>query len=151
MTMIYALIGLLWFPSSELEQLRQEYLLAATDKEEVQKLTATCQEKANQNGPTSQGYCIMIHFLEAKHAINPYKKLTEFNKGKTALDSLISKHQTNIELRYLRLSMQDRVPGFLGYSDQIVTDENFITSNIQSISDSSTYELIYNYLQNRGK
>ncbi|UXX78247.1 hypothetical protein N7E81_12855 [Reichenbachiella carrageenanivorans] len=148
MTLAYALI-FLWFSSPELEKLRRQYLLAATDKKYMSELATTCQENANQTHPTNQGYCIMIHFLEAKHAINPYKKLSEFNKGKSSLDSLIIYHNTNIELRYLRLSMQERVPVFLGYSNQIESDEDYITTNIQSISDSSTYQLIYNYLQNR--
>lgn len=137
-----------WLLPLELENLRSQYLAAALDKNQLSKLESSC-SSTSYNEPASNGYCIMVHFLEAKNAFNPYRKLSEFSEGKRKLDSLIAHHSENIELRYMRHSIQERVPGFLGYNDQLAEDEHFMTTNLNSVSDSSTYQLIYNYLHHR--
>lgn len=123
---------------------------AAIDKNYFDTFKSACSETI-LNHPTLAGYCAMVHFLEAKHALNPYRKLSEFNVGKKTLDSLITTNSDNIELRYLRHSIQDRVPGFLGYNDQLDMDKSFMQSKLNSISDSTLYQLIYEYLNSENR
>ena len=126
--------------------IRDQYHLAAENGHKLEILKATCNDQY-QLSITSKGYCSMIHFLNAKNSINPYKKLNEFNKGRKLLDSLILLDPNNVELRYMRHSVQERIPSFLGYDEELKSDEEFMTTNLNSISDSSSYELIYNYLK----
>lgn len=137
------------FPSDEVKVLREQYLSAALDKNQIEDLARSCATFKNSSLSTSHGYCLMIHFLEAKNAFNPYKKLAAFSMGKKKLDSLILDHSKNIELRYLRHTIQDRVPGFLGYHDNLKEDEGYMRTNLKTVNDSSTYHLIYSYLENR--
>lgn len=139
------IISLSWLTMVELDSLRIQYLAAAEDSSKLDVLEKSCSSLSN-NSITSQGYCVMIHFLEAKNAFNPYRKLSEFNIGKRKLDSLILADEKNIELRYMRHSIQDRVPSFLGYHDQLQVDKNFMIANLDSIKDLETYKLIYDYL-----
>ncbi|MEP3387510.1 MAG: hypothetical protein ABJO02_04945 [Reichenbachiella sp.] len=132
------------------DSLRSQYLQAAVDKSKIESFKSTCSQTKLKH-PTHLGYCTMIHFLEAKNALNPYRKLSEFNIGKKTLDSLIKTNTENIELRYLRHSIQDRVPSVLGYNDQLENDKEFMSIKLNSISDSSTYQLIYNYLSSENK
>lgn len=139
-------IAMTWLVDGELEKLRSQYLAAALNKEKLPLFENTC-EVTKTNDPASNGYCVMIHFLEAKNSFNPYRKLSEFNHGKKKLDSLIENHNQNIELRYMRHSIQDRVPSFLGYNNQLLEDEKFMSANLDSIADLETYNLIYDYLE----
>ncbi|MEO9802184.1 MAG: hypothetical protein ABJF04_03000 [Reichenbachiella sp.] len=148
----YLLILSMGFPpANEVEALREQYLSAALDKSRIEDLAESCATLKNPNAVVSRGYCTMIHFLEAKNAFNPYRKFAEFNTGKRLLDSLIQIQPKNIELRYLRHTIQDRVPGFLGYNENMKEDEEYMQVNLPAINDSSTYHLIYNYLNNRNR
>lgn len=139
-------------PTHDLNELREQYLKAAIDKDEIEKLTQMCGKLSGKEAlPTINGYCSMIHFINAKHGFNPYRKLSKFNKGKVALDSLITKHNQNIELRYLRHSIQDRVPVFLNYNGDLATDERFMIKHLEAISDSSVYHVVNHYLKNLNK
>ncbi|WP_420581413.1 hypothetical protein [Reichenbachiella sp.] len=129
----------------EIQSIREQYLEAALDKEKIELFKTSCSETTSKHA-SLVGYCTMIHFLEAKNAFNPYKKLSSFNMGRKTLDSLILTNNENIELRYLRHSIQDRVPGFLGYNNELEDDKNFMKTKLIYVSDSSTYQLIYNYL-----
>lgn len=142
------IISLNWLCSDDLEDLRAQYIAAAVEKDRIQLLSETCDE-VNPKDPTFSGYCTMIHFIAAKKAINPYNKLAEFKNGQRELDSLILNNEHNIELRYMRHSIQERVPSFLGYNKKLQEDEKFMRTNLNSVSDSSTYQLIYNYLKHR--
>lgn len=135
----------------DLDVLRKQYLTAAMDKAKVQTLADSCETLNDTEDSTTQGYCTMVHFLEAKSAFNPYRKLSAFNAGRKKLDSLIVKNKTNIELRYLRHSIQERVPGFLGYNENLEEDVLFMQTNLSSMVDSAAYQLIYNYLEHRKK
>lgn len=132
--------------ANENDLIRKQYHAAAEDKEQLEMLEASCSQVRDKQNSTTLGYCTMVHFLKAKNAFNPYRKFSEFNSGKAMLDSLIHANPENIELRYLRHSIQDRAPGFLGYKDQLEEDETFMKANLSGLSDSSTYQLIYSYL-----
>lgn len=139
-------IGIFSLVSNESVLIRKQYHAAATDKQQVSLLASTCKQLENNQSSTVLGYCTMVHFLEAKNAFNPYKKFNEFNHGKALLDSLIDLYPFDIELRYMRHSIQDRSPGFLGYKDNLEDDEEFMKSKLPQLTDSAVYQLIYSYL-----
>lgn len=142
------LVYMILYPvTHEIEVLRKQYLKAATNKTEVKDLADMCDTLSDHTDPIIHGYCSMVYFLYAKHGFNPYQKLSNFNKGKVILDSLITKHNQHVELRYLRHSIQYRVPGFLGYNGDLESDKKFMTEGIETVADSSTYHLIDDYLK----
>jgi len=150
MIILGLIISLNWFSSDQLAELRNQYMAAAINAEQMGKFNTSC-NSVEMELTTSKGYCTMRHFLNAKNIINPYRKLNEFNEGKKKLDSLISIDHKNIELRYMRHSIQDRVPGFLGYNEHLIDDEHFMSVNLETITDSASYQLIYNYLKSLNK
>ena len=132
---------------SDAKSLRQKYHEVAIGKSALETLETSCQNQETMN-TTDKGYCSMIYFLKAKKAINPYKKWDAFNEGKKKLEMLIYTDSSNIELRYLRHSIQVRVPWFLNYHDQVDVDYAFMKMNLNSCNDTTTYQLIENYLNN---
>src|SRR5210317_1891603 len=70
----------------------------------------------------SQGYSAALTMTKSKYYKSPLKKLKYFNEGKKALELLINHNKQSLELRYLRFSIQNSVPKFLGYSANIHED-----------------------------
>jgi hypothetical protein len=100
-------------------------------------------EKLNeQNKPEIKAYHGMGYLLRAKHAFNPYNKLSNFRKGKDLLEAAIQADSRNAELRFLRLSVQTHAPFFLNYSDKVKEDEQLIRSYYPALTDQDLRERI---------
>ncbi len=66
-----------------------------------------------KNEPLFLGYHGASQMMMAKHVGNPFKKLSYFNKGKDMYTAAINADPRNVELRFLRFSVQAEAPGFL--------------------------------------
>lgn len=65
----------------------------------------------------------------ANHIFNPLTKLATFKKGKKNIELAISKEPENIEIRYIRFSVQKNAPSFLGYNSHLKEDRDFLVKN----------------------
>ncbi|MFB0925504.1 MAG: hypothetical protein QMB65_09515, partial [Vicingaceae bacterium] len=97
-----------------------------------------------------KAYQAIIWFLWADYYINPLQKWKCFNKGKKNLDFLIDRNKNNTELRFLRLTIQNNLPKFLGYNNNTKEDTDFIYTKINKITDEDLQSRIVNYLYNSG-
>jgi len=97
-----------------------------------------------------KAYQAIIWFLWADYYINPLQKWKCFNKGKKNLDFLIDRNKNNTELRFLRLTIQNNLPKFLGYNNNTKEDTDFIYTKINKISDEDLQSRIVNYLYHSG-
>jgi hypothetical protein len=98
------------------------------------------------NNPLLFGYRGGATMIMAKHAFNPFSKLSYFKKGKNMLESAIQADNKNIELRFLRYTIQTSVPGFLNYSDEKKTDKLFLSKAIPELNDQELKKIINAYL-----
>ena len=80
----------------------------------------------NEKDPVLDGYHAMEYFMKSKYSMNPYTKLKFFNEGKRMLEMAISRERKNIELRFLRYSVQLNALFFLGYSANIREDRELL-------------------------
>ena len=67
-----------------------------------------------------------IQTLKAKHTFNPFSKLSHLISGLNRLEEAINKSPDNLEIRFMRFSILDHVPGILGYSEDRESDKNKI-------------------------
>ena len=88
----------------------------------------------------------MSFLLISKHSINPLEKLSFFKLGVLWLESSIENDFCNIELRFLRLSVQNNAPSFLNYNNYIEEDKNYLASNYKYLEDEDLKNRISNYL-----
>lgn len=61
------------------------------------------------------------------------KKLKLFKAGRGKLESVITKENKNVELRFLRLMIQEHAPGILNYNGQIDEDSQMVKSGYKSL------------------
>jgi hypothetical protein len=92
------------------------------------------------------GYRASATMLMAKHLINPFSKLSYFKKGKLMLEKAIEFDRKNVELRFLRYTIQTNVPSFLNYSGDKENDRMFLLQSLQRLNDQKLKNIISTYL-----
>jgi hypothetical protein len=148
--MIAALILHSWLilanPPSDLQYVRNMYLQAPADKSAAEGLLLLLNRKTTPS-TTIQGYKGAATIIMAQHTFNPYSKFRYFNNGKFLLEQAISRDNNNPELRYLRLTIQSQAPAFLGYTDNLNNDRQFLLERLPSLTDTQLKTLIVSFLK----
>lgn len=101
--------------------------------------------------PVMVGFRAMSEFLMCKHLLNPFSRLSHFNKGKSLLESAIKEDGGNVELLFFRLCTQSNVPALLNYNSNIEGDKqaliNYLLKYNQKVQpDPVLYKRIKTYL-----
>lgn len=102
-----------------------------------------------KNNPLLMGYRAGATMLMAKHSLNPFNKLSYFKKGKTMLEKAIQAENNNVELRFLRYTIQTNVPSFLGYSSELIKDRSFLQQSVAGVRDAELKKIITAYLKEK--
>lgn len=112
------------------KKLREQYYQAAKKSELAKDFYRKLDSFNEAEGTLVLGYKGMASFMLAHHAKNPIAKLKYFNEGKNHLEKAIHLDPENLELRYLRFTVQTSAPEFLGYRKSIHADKKFILDSI---------------------
>jgi len=122
---LVCLLSLLLAPSvmANMDAVRALYLQAIDSKAGAEALEAALQGPEVANSPLLQGYLGTAKTLQAQHAFNPYTKYQLFCEGRNLLEAAIASSPDNAELRYLRFTIQENAPGFLGYNSNLQADK----------------------------
>jgi len=114
---------------------RDYYYGVCLDETSIQEFDTYLSLYKDSKDPTVNGYQSVIWFLWADYYVNPLKKWKYYSKGVIKLDQLIESYPDNLELRFLRLTIQENVPKFLGYNKNLKEDKEFIYKNLTNILD----------------
>lgn len=128
-----------------LEDIRQNYQLAVSDKNICRRMISSLED--SQRSPVEQAYCGAFQAIWANHTSSLGEKLSSFNKGKKNIDAAAKKSPQDIEIKFIRLSIQKSSPAFLGYKDKMKEDRTFILNNKQKISSTLLSTMIDNLLK----
>ena len=79
----------------------------------------------------------------------PTEKFGYFLKGKAEIELAMEEMPDNVELRFLRLAIQDFIPGFLFYNNQR-EDLTFLLENIDQVNEQYYVTEVKNYLIHMG-
>lgn len=129
-----------------ISEVRSLYKRAATEENACYRLMDLLKPYNEDNNPLLLGYKGGVTMVLAKHIFNPIKKLTYFQQGKDLLQKAIEADENNIELRFLRYTIQTNAPAFLGYDNQIVKDKEFLWRSIEQLEDKMLRKQIISYL-----
>ncbi len=135
-----------WAAIPTIKEVRVLYQKAATEKSSCIRLLSLLENCQGENVILS-GYKACANMIMAKHVINPIKKLSLFISGKQTLEGIIQNNRNNIELRYLRLTIQSNSPSFLNYRNAINSDKQYIIQTLSTVQDEQLKTLITSYLQ----
>jgi|SRR5690606_22851863 len=114
--------------SQDLDSFRIQYEKAVEDKAIcktlIQKLRLKQERKEIKS--VELAYLGALETIWANHVLNPLSKLKTFKKGKEKIETAIRQNSNDIEIYYLRLSVQKNAPSFLGYNSNIKEDSDFV-------------------------
>ena len=137
---------LLNVPSTTLlQELRNNYGACSKSEQLCDKMLAKI---IHTTSPTEMGYKASLTMMKANWATWPHQKLAYFNEGKTLLDQTIKANPQNIELRYLRYSIQCEIPAFLNY-DNRSDDLAYIKKHVNLLTDIQLKQQIELYLKTK--
>ena len=118
--------------SQSLDGVRLNYSKSVTDKNLCQEMITELSNVKNSSA-THLAYLGSLQTIWANHVFNPISKLNTFKKGKQNIELAIQKEPNNVEIRYIRLSVQKNIPAFLGYQSSIQRDTEFITKHLHEV------------------
>ncbi len=149
--MKYILILLLFFISiignaQDLKSVRTQYPEAVKSSEAASKLDTELSKINNSSKSVLVAYKGAVLTLKAKFAKRKSDKKDFFKEGVTLIESAIMADSSNIEIRYLRLSVQENSPKFLGYHKNIEGDKQFLIDNYTTVSSKELKSLIKDFV-----
>ena len=132
-----------------IETVRDYYQKAVFEKQSCGELINLLRPVNEKNNPLYAGYKACAMMIMAKHCINPYVKWTYFSDGREMLEKAIKTDNINVELRFLRFSVQVNSPSFLGYNKNIKQDQASILESLDILEDAELKKIIIAYFKSR--
>ena len=130
-----------------LEQIRDNYYKAYEDENQVEFFWEYMKRLQSSN-TTIEGYRSLSLIFMAKEGWNPVTKYAYFKTGKNKLDSVIGADKENVELRFLRYTVQRNAPEFLGYNENLTEDKNKILDQYKQLNDVDLKVRMAAYMRN---
>jgi hypothetical protein len=75
-------------------------------------------------------YLATLSACKAKLSWNPYMKVKHLNNAEATYKTAVNNDPHNIEIRFLRFSVEHNVPGFLGFNKDLLTDRDEIITQL---------------------
>lgn len=131
---------------ADITKARLLFTTAADDEDDYEDLLAMTANVDIKRNPELYGYAAGGTFIQAEYVFMPSSKLKCVDKGRKMLEEVIQLYPNNIELRFIRLSIQSELPFFIDYRANIEEDKVFLKSQLSQINDQSLVTLINHYL-----
>jgi hypothetical protein len=133
--LIFSIVGIQYALNAEpaLSDVRAKYELGIKDEHKAKLLLNTI-ENAKIQSATLLAYRGAAKALIAKHSINPYTKLNYIRASMNDFAEAVELDSKNVEIRYLRFSVQHHLPSFLNLSFEMQEDIKHISDNVHSCS-----------------
>jgi len=145
---LYLYIILFWFvPTHDLETLRLAYKDAGQDDSKIEVFENLVKDITTEDNPVLVGYKGAALTLKAKLEKTIKEKKDVFVQGKEVIEYAIQKDPESIELRFIRLGIQENTPKLLKYKENIEEDKNYILKNYNSISSKDLKRHITDYIK----
>lgn len=130
-----------------IEEIRNLYQKAAKEEALCKKLLVSLQSYNESNNTTLAAYRACATMIMAKYISNPINKLSKFNEGKMLLEKCIEKDNKNVEIRFLRFTVQCNAPKFVGYNSLLLLDKNFLLGALSTINDKQLKNIVITFLK----
>lgn len=130
---------------SPLEEIREELFYTDFNFERCEqffdKIVALKSEVA-----TIIAYEASAEALMAKHTWNPIAKFNYLNNAQKRLETAIALENDNLEIRFLRLYIEQSIPSYLGRSKNIDEDKKMIIRNLDKLYEMGITRDIIDYI-----
>ncbi len=132
--------------SLNFDAVRTAYKEAAQDKTKVETFHKSMSRVHEKDNPILVAYKGASIALLAKQAKSIKDKKEGFQEGVSLIEMAIDKSPNNIEVRFVRLSIQENTPKILKYKSNIDADKQFILAQFKNIKFSHLKNHIKDYI-----
>lgn len=142
---IVTILFILTLNSITLPEVRVAYKEAIESKEKAEILYAEL-AKVKKEKVVLNGYKAATEVLLSKFSKQGEKRKERLKKGVGLLEDLILNNQDNVELRFLRLGIQENLPKFLKYNKNITEDKQLIIQQYPKLNDKHLKQVLKEYV-----
>ncbi|TPG44614.1 hypothetical protein [Flavobacterium pectinovorum] len=115
--------------SPDLATVRKMYSSVTKSESNAKEFSAKLADVSDNDAKVLVAYKAASILLNSKFEKKLKDKMDRFKEGATLLESTIKSEPNNIEIRMIRLSIQENVPGITGYKKNIKEDKKYITEH----------------------
>jgi hypothetical protein len=134
--------------AQDLSKVRNQYPKAVESSEITSKLNEELSKIDASSKPVFKAYKGAILTLMAKYAKGRKHKKQFFKEGVSLIESAIEAAPKNTEIHYIRMTVQENSPRFLGYHKNIDTDKQFILNSYSKIPSKELKSVIKDFVLN---
>lgn len=113
----------------DLKLLRKQLITAIGSSQTTDSLYTVLDRLPAKTALTT-AYMGALDALKAKHSWNPYNKIKYLNTSEKLMQKAVSADPHNIEILFMRFSIQHNVPGFLGFNKDLVNDREAMITQL---------------------
>jgi hypothetical protein len=128
-------------PITVLTEARKYFVEGAESKVSALTLKNITEKHAS---PIYKAYNGASYALLAKHYNNPYTKLESLKKGLKIINQAAEEDVNDIEIRFIRFSVEEHIPSFVSFTSHLAEDKARILSGIKNTHEH--YEIMRSYL-----
>ncbi len=141
----------LWVnPVAQTAEIRNSYHAATKSETEANSFYNLVKNTKASDKPEMVAYKGAAKALLARY--EPLaKRKQKLKEGIEWVESAVAKSPKSVEIRLIRLSIQENIPKFLKYNENIEEDRKFIKEALPSIKDAGLVEMINGYLKEFSK
>ena len=128
-------------PDQKNKVLRRQVMLAVNSSKTNDSLYNVLVAMPNKP-PLITGYIGTLQALKAKHHWNPYYKVKYVKDAQKTFAKAIAADPHNMELRFLRFSVDYKLPALLGYTKNMEADKNEIITQLKKIHTADNKDMV---------
>ncbi|MEH6763898.1 MAG: hypothetical protein V7655_05310 [Aequorivita antarctica] len=132
--------------AQDLKEIRSAYPKASGSTEITTNLDENLANITSSDKPVLLAYRGAVLTLKAKFAKSRSNKQDFFKEGVSLIESAIKSEPSNIEIHYIRMSVQENSPRFLGYHKNIDDDKQFLLDNYAAVSSKELKSVIKDFV-----
>ncbi len=136
----------LFLVAPDLTKIREDYINAVHSKENAEKLFHDLADINKSDAKILVAYKGAVTTLNAKFAKSTKDKKELFKKGATLIEYAVVEDPDNIEIRCIRLGVQENTPKVLKYRKNIPEDKQYILDHYNQITSSKLKSYIKGFI-----
>lgn len=113
----------------DLASIRKMYTVVTKSESNAKEFSEKLASVSDDDNKTLVAYKAASILLDSNFKKKLKDKIDRFKEGVKLLESTIKSEPNNIEIRMIRLSIQENVPGITGYKKNIKEDKKYLTEH----------------------
>lgn len=147
MKLIFFLFGLFLITIHiDIKDVRNDYKEAVNSESKVNLFNDNLKDVTKKDDIRLVAYKGAAITLKARYEKGAKQKSETFKKGVEWVEYAIENKPLDMEVRFVRLSIQQNSPKFLGYNKEIESDKNYILTNFNTIQSKDFKAYLKSYI-----